>query len=323
VGALAEGGSAIAKRSPTEDGLKRSVVFKILGLLCLTCLPPEVRGDGDPALPSLAHPEQVGRLMYFRGPRPLTRFAPLAFSTSLTCEPRLVGPDRTCIIRITNDLSPDDLAQMTGLQAGNPRLQFTPLSSEQMEEIHEDFQKMDRDIPMAGVKPPGTLALSRDSYVAISFNKSKKIVERLLAAYEKDGLGVFSAKFSFDAERTEDYLELIDTSPLKSLMERSSLGVKPSDLWPSLESALHAGGLTANNLTEAEAVAIAYRTVLANFFRLTRESLVFPRSERLGDLPDSVILVNETQSPIRGRCQATLPIKHGAQATISCREASP
>jgi hypothetical protein len=283
--------------------MKRSVAFFVMA-----------------SLPSLVHPEQVGRLMYFRGPKAITRFAPVALSSSLSCAPRFDAVSRACTLQLINNVSSDDLARMSELRNDDPRLEFSPLDEDQLEEIHEGFSKMDRDVDTQGAHLPGTLSLSETPYISISFKKSPKTVERILAAYAKDGIGSFIAKFSFDAEHTDDYLEVADSAPLTGVIDRTSGGVKPAELEPQLLDAMHAGGLSAHNLTEAEAVGIAYRSILANFFELTREPLLVPKTEA-AEIPSPLVLVDESRSPVRAHCTATLTLKKDAQATIDCREA--
>lgn len=276
-------------------------------------------------LPEVGNLTQVGRLMVFPSQKEATWFLASGLNSELSCSTATSNSSsRACIVKVFNTVTSEEEAALKALTPGFAAYDgFRDFNTDIVTSIAESFETLSSPLESGRTLLLQTLAVSsKYPYASVIAKVTLNDAETLTHEYETGSLGVFVSKVTIRGEKTETYLAIRDTGPIKFVLTKSLVTgpMKGGELKAALKLALSQSTIARVGLESDEANAIAYEHLLTDFFHLNSKGRFEVKAGKVNSLDKVLVIVDETYS-VTMNCKATLPLTKGAMSSVQCTEA--
>ena len=275
---------------------------------------------GADSLPELSGQVAIGRIPFFKSSIGVSWYAPVGFSSQFDCGGE--GTQRTCVVRIFNRLTVDELAKIQAAEQEEKLITrgFSDVESWVVSGITESFSGLPADV-QSQQRLMRTLRMDeRNSYDQATFRTGSHRAKELQDLFKSQGLGSFDVSFRLNAQKTLSFVGLLDGACiLKNLNEKSQNHLSRWEVESLVGRILQQCDLRAMGLSQKEAMRLARYDLINRFFKPDWYDYEVDQ-EALKNLRSPHVVEQVVDAPVTLLCETHLALREGAQPTFKCQE---
>lgn len=269
--------------------------------------------------PQILEVKSIERVVAFKGFKKNVWFTPTAFSVDFNCSPS--NNKTTCSLRVFNRLSNSELTSLQEVTSeGQQLLQLSDIDSGIVSQIEGRFRDLpprltDQNVVM------NTLAMSAQFPYASALARFDQLeASTLKTQFETVGLGTFETRFKIQAERSEDFLALLNPAPLILLLKSTSgRKMRLSTLKSELNAAIAKSSVFSMNHTVEQEIVAAYRAARLRFYNQNKQGLFETNESEIDSITKQLILIDDSEATTL-TCTSSLELKRDALSVTHCGE---